>query len=303
MRARLTIRGADAGAFDVEIGNTATLGRSSENTVAMPGNKRSSRQHAIIRCYDVHHYQIMDLGSRNGTYINDRRVLMPEVLEDGDTIRLGDFEIAFQLIEESIPPVDTMEKSQSITAIHHETAVAAVMICDIRGFAALSEKLPRETLSRCLGEWFRHAGEIIYRHGGSIDKFIADGLLAHWHCEQPGGKEASHALAAAYELVRQAETMRWPDASGDPVNIAVALHHGSLAYANIGLVASRDATIIGDTVNTVFRIETVMKPLQQRVAVSEDFLIEAAPEEAVFSDLGEHQLKGKSRLVRLFGIS
>ena len=57
-----------------------------------------------------------------------------------------------------------------------------------------------------------------------------------------------------------------------PFKIAIALHHGVVTCGNMGLVAQRDATIIGDTVNTVFRIESVMKQLDQKLAASQDFL-------------------------------
>jgi adenylate cyclase len=71
----------------------------------------------------------------------------------------------------------------------------------------------------------------------------------------------------------------------------------------MGLVAQRDATIIGDTVNTVFRIESVMKRLNQTLAASQDFLSTLPNAGIGFNDLGEHQLKGKYQPVRLFGMA
>ncbi len=88
-----------------------------------------------------------------------------------------------------------------------------------------------------------------------------------------------------------------------PLDIAVAIHHGVVTCGNIGLVAQRDATIIGDTVNTVFRIESVMKQLNQKLTVSQDFVNTLNEQTVAFRDLGEHQLKGKNQAVRLFGLS
>jgi adenylate cyclase len=86
--------------------------------------------------------------------------------------------------------------------------------------------------------------------------------------------------------------------------IAVALHHGIVTCGNIGLIAQRDATIIGDTVNTVFRIEGVMKQLGQKITASHDFIQSLpTPPTATLADLGEHHLKGKNQAVRLFGLS
>jgi adenylate cyclase len=82
----------------------------------------------------------------------------------------------------------------------------------------------------------------------------------------------------------------------------VALHHGVVTCGNMGFVAQRDATIIGDTVNTVFRIETVMKQLNQKLAASQDFLRTLADPGIQLADLGVHQLKGKYQPVRLYGL-
>jgi adenylate cyclase len=94
--------------------------------------------------------------------------------------------------------------------------------------------------------------------------------------------------------------MHWPD-NMRKFEIAVALHHGPVTCGNIGLVAQRDATIIGDSVNTAFRIEGVMKPLGKQLVASRDFLDMVAQSPVEFADLGEHQLKGKNQLVRLMG--
>ncbi len=89
-----------------------------------------------------------------------------------------------------------------------------------------------------------------------------------------------------------------------PFRIAVALHHGPVTCGNIGLVAQRDATIIGDTVNTVFRIESVMKQFGgYRLVASHDLVSTLPSRPADARDLGEHQLKGKNQHVGLFGMA
>src|SRR5260370_13356999 len=80
--------------FDKTIANTATIGRTGDNTVPLPGN-HVSRQHAIVRCHNAYQYQIMDLGSRNGTFVNDQRVIMPVTLEAGSRILIADYELVF----------------------------------------------------------------------------------------------------------------------------------------------------------------------------------------------------------------
>src|SRR5262249_39820429 len=106
------------------------------------------------------------------------------------------------------------------------------------------------------------------------------------------------AFAAAKQMLELADARSWPD--GTPFRVAIALHHGLVSCGNVGISAERDATIIGDAVNTVFRLEATAKALNQRVVLSGDF-VGHLPGVAKFQDFGERELKGKSQLVRVFG--
>ena len=311
MRAVLKVRPAEGEPFEVEVGNTATIGRSRDNTVSLHLSQHTSRQHAIIRCHNAYQYQIMDLGSRNGTFVNGRRVITPTTLSHGCVIRVTNNELTFEQSESpaaSDAGYDVTLAAAGSDATRDQNAIVAVMVCDIRGFSPMSEVLAEEILARSLGEWFRDAGNIIHAHGGTVDKFIGDAVLAYWtrQDDKPGG-ETRNALDSALKLLEKATARHWPAAGTDPApksfHIAVALHHGLVTCGNIGLVAQRDATIIGDTVNTVFRIEGLMKQLNQKLTASEDFLEALSEPNSSFRDLGEHHLKGKNQAVRLFGLT
>ncbi len=304
MPAKLKVRPAEGDAFEVEIGNTATIGRSRDNTVSLHANPHVSRQHAVIRCHNAYQFQIMDLGSRNGTFVNGRRVITPTILTHGAVIRITNNELVFEQFEEtSQDPAYDVTIAAGTESAHDQGAVVAVMVCDIRSFSTMSELLPEEELARTLGQWFRDVGNIVHQNAGTIDKFIGDAVLAYWTREGNDGRESRGALDSALSLLRAADKRSWRLAQEQPFRIAVALHHGSVTCGNVGLVAQRDATILGDTVNTVFRIESVMKQLNQRLAVSQDFLGTLPAPSVDLNDLGEHQLKGKYQAVRLFGIA
>src|SRR5438067_1280558 len=96
MGATLRIIPATAEPFEVAIGNTATIGRTRENTVCLNFSPLVSRQHAMIRCHNAYQFQIIDLGSRNGTFVNGQRVVMPVTLENGSRIRVANNEIIFE---------------------------------------------------------------------------------------------------------------------------------------------------------------------------------------------------------------
>jgi adenylate cyclase len=304
MPAKLIVRPAEGEAFEVEIGNTATIGRSRDNTVSLHSNPHVSRQHAVIRCHNAYQFQIMDLGSRNGTFVNGRRVITPTVLTDGAVIRITNNELIFEQSEQSSQDAtyDVTIAAGTDTA-HDQNAIVAVMVCDIRGFSTMAEILAEDELARTLGQWFRDVGNIVHDAGGTIDKFIGDAVLAYWTRETQDGRESRGALDSALRLLKTAAGRRWMVPEERAFNIAVALHHGVVTCGNMGLVAQRDATIIGDTVNTVFRIESVMKQLNQKLAASQDFLSTLPNSGIAFNDLGEHQLKGKYQPVRLFGMA
>ena len=305
MPARLRIIPAQAPAFDVPILYTATIGRTPENTVCLAFSPTVSRQHAIIRCHNGYEYQLMDLGSRNGTYVNDQRVVLPVTLAHGARIRIANNDLIFEQETDlgagsdgaTVTIAGTTDPARAAHLVHH----AAILVCDIRGFTTQSETLPAGTLAQFLGEWFREAGNAIQHARGIIDKFIGDAVLAYWQEEAQPPHECERAFQTARALLEIAGRKRWPE-SGQPLNVGIAMHHGRVAFGNVGLHAERDATIIGNAVNTTFRLETVMKELNQKLLLSADAhkglpaLLQTA-----FRDLGEKNLRGKHETVRVFG--
>jgi adenylate cyclase len=299
MGAKLHIQPASGEPFEVPITGTATIGRTRENTIWLKDSPLVSRQHAIIRCQDTDQYQLVDLGSRNGVYVNDKRVVMPVFLEHGARIRIADNSLTFH----EVPDEGTDEHLQATmintadSDIIEDTHVA-LMVCDIRAFSTMSEKTPAGDVAQLLGAWFRETANIVVRVGGTLDKFIGDALLAYWGSSTNAKLNCGAAFAAAKQMLDLAATRTWPD--GTSFRIALALHHGTVSCSNVGVSAARDATIIGDAVNTVFRLEATAKALNQQIVLSGDFVAHV-PGVAKFKDFGERELKGKSQLVRVFG--
>jgi adenylate cyclase len=286
--------------FERVITNTATLGRTNDNTIALPGN-HVSRQHAIVRCHNGYQYQIMDLGSRNGTFVNDHRVVMPVMLEPGSRVRIANYQLIFDQTPDDDPTDHTdatmaamsMEGNQSVQSV-------AILVCDIRGFSSMAEKLEERELAQIIGNWFRDTGNAVQSAGGIIDKYIGDAVLAYWPAKEEQGIECAVCLDVALTILDLAANRTWPG-TDTPFRVGIAVHFGRVTSSNIGQVALRDATIIGDTVNTAFRLEGVMKQLNQNLILSQDF-VTVLPPGREFVDFGEFHLKGKSQQVRVFGL-
>jgi adenylate cyclase len=304
MGAKLSIQPAQSDAFDVTIGNTATIGRTRENTVCLSFSPLVSRQHAIIRCHNGWQYQLIDLGSRNGTYVNDQRVVMPVTLTDGARIRIADNILLFsEQNDESSGEHNAMTLVGTMSSSDHsvvESRPVALLVCDIRGFSTMSETIPSADMAQMLGAWFRETGNLVAQSGGTIDKFIGDAMLAYWGAAGRPAADCGTAFAAAKMMMSLADSRKWQN--GAQFRIAVALHFGKVTCSNVGVAAERDATIIGDAVNTVFRLEGVSKELNQRVVMSGDFAEQMPELMRKFTDFGERTLKGKSHAVRVFGM-
>jgi adenylate cyclase len=299
MPAKLRITPLVGEPFELTIGNTATIGRTSDNTVCLSGSPLVSRQHALVRCHDGYQYQIIDLGSRNGTLVNDQRVVMPMTLVPGARIVIAKNELIFEQIEDDFSSAHLeVTLAGSMAGVPSAIRPVAVLVCDIRGFSSMAEKISSSHLAQQLGVWFREAGNLVRKSGGTIDKFIGDAVLAYWSGCGEEEVDCAATLKIARDLLALAGTTTW--ANGEPFQIGIALHYGSVTCGNVGLDAQRDATIIGDVVNTVFRLESVMKELNQQVLLSADFA-ERLPSTEKLIDLGERKLKGKQQAVRIYG--
>ena len=303
MSAKLCVRPNTGEPFDLTIGNTATIGRTSDNTICLSGSPLVSRQHALVRCHDGYQYQIIDLGSRNGTFVDDQRVVLPTTLNHGARIQIAHNQIVFEQIDADLSGPEfemTMAGSMAGTTSAAVRPVA-LLVCDIRGFSTMAEKITSSDLARHLGVWFREAGNLVNKNGGTIDKFIGDAILAYWSgCGIEQEVDCAATLRIARDLLALADTISWPDQQ--PFQVGVALHYGAVTCGNVGVDPQRDATIIGDAVNTVFRLESVMKQLNQAMVLSADFRARL-PEGQNLVDLGERKLKGKQQAVGIYGLA
>jgi adenylate cyclase len=225
---------------------------------------------------------------------------MPVTLTDGAKIRIADNQMVF--VEHEDEPTSDTNAMTMIGSVDHSVVEArpvALLVCDIRGFSTMSEKISAEDMAQTLGAWFRETGNMVAQTAGTIDKFIGDAMLAYWGMTGRGISDCGTAFATAKRMLALAESRTWPN--GEPFKIAISLHYGRVTCSNVGVAAERDATIIGDAVNTVFRLEGLSKELGQRVLMSGDFA-EEMPDKKKFKDHGEQMLKGKAQPVRAYGL-
>lgn len=160
--------------------------------------------------------------------------------------------------------VDKVVDREQDMALGGRRMEITVMFADVVGFTPLSERLPPETVVHVLNELFSLATEIVFRHGGIVDKFIGDCIMAVWGAPDPRADHAARALAAAEEIVRWIEVgaAGWREVHGVDLALAIGINSGEAVVGNVGSDRRMEYTAIGDTVNIAARLEGIARPMQ-----------------------------------------
>jgi adenylate cyclase len=177
-----------------------------------------------------------------------------------------------------------------------ETMEAALLLCDLRGFTALSNRLPEEKVLELLNAYFDVVVPAITGEGGEVLKFMGDAVLAFFPSSD--AVMASEQALAATDMIL--DNLSRFELHGIQVDAAVALHYGKVSYGNVGSGRRLDFTVIGSDVNLLSRIQTACGALGKSVLMSDAFRRRVGAENAVSTKF--HHLKGFEDPIELFTI-
>ena len=285
-----------------ELGDRLTVGRSKQSDVVID-DPRASRNHAEIFRAREDRYLVTDLGSINGTWVNGKRLSAPSSLRDGDVIVIAD--VALSFVAPVAPARSTASEGESAAGteafLRQEWVI--VLVSDIRGYTRMSEVLPQADFSSLITEWFRECREIVECNGGTIDKFIGDAVMAYWIVgdkSDPGSQvnaalEAARGTDACARAFSKRFSERFP---GHSFRIGIGVNIGDAILGNVEERDPRSFTLVGDSVNVAFRLESLTKEFGQTVIVSSE-IRQCASSAFCFHDLGETKVKGRSEPVRI----
>src|SRR5271165_6204993 len=182
-----------------------------------------------------------------------------------------------------------------------EMSELTVMFSDIRGFTTLSEGMSPDDLVRLLNEYFSAMTEILYKHLGTLDKYIGDAIMAFWGSPYPLEDHAYRACCCALEMVdRLAELNRNWTAQGRPeIANGIGLNTGPVNVGNIGSDQRLAWTVMGDNVNLASRLEGITKEYRVRVIISE-YTYNQVSHQFLAREVDKIRVKGKKHPVTLY---
>jgi class 3 adenylate cyclase len=182
----------------------------------------------------------------------------------------------------------------------HRTWVC-VLFSDIRDFTKRSETQAPEAIVFLLNRYFNEMTDVIHRHGGTIDKFIGDGLMAFFGAPNVQDNPAQHGFNVAREMLEKLDGLNRTLAAQEiePIEIGVGLHVGEVIVGHVGSESRYEYTVIGDTVNVAARLEGLTKALGYPIVCSAD-VAKALDDTRELDALDKQSIKGHAA-VSVFG--
>ena len=256
---------------------TTSLGRSQTLNRHAFASDKVSRRHALIHAQDGGEFWLVDLGSTNGTAINDERVVGSARLRDGDRVNLGNgVELLFR---QPISAEDRNAQSmQQKTVADAREEQRWFLIADLADSSDLSKTMPATQLALIVGEWLAAATELLGAHGGRINKYMGDGFLAFWRDQPTAPAAVAAALAGFRELQSRAG-----------LTFRIVVHRGLVAVG--GAPTLGEESLFSDDLSFAFRLEKLAGSLGLPFLFSPAAVPSLAPHLAIVPVSGRHELK------------
>ena len=178
-----------------------------------------------------------------------------------------------------------------------------VLFSDLRGFTTVTEAGNAEQLVAQLNEYFTRMVAIVFRHHGTVDKFVGDMVMALFGAPVDDPGHAEHAVAAAVEMVRELRELNrgWAARGMPQLDLGIGINSGDMIAGNIGSSAIMSYTVIGDNVNLGARLESLNKEYKTRIIISDATRLRLK-ETYDIRPLGDVVVKGKTRAVTVFQV-
>ena len=192
-------------------------------------------------------------------------------------------------------------QQQDAGRLPSEKRPVVVFFSDIRGFTPMSETMSPDEIARLLTEYFTEMVDKVFEYGGTLDKFMGDAIMALWGAPIVHEDDADRAVQCAISQLEELEKLnaKWKQEGRTEVQIGIAINFGEVFAGNIGSDRRLEYTVIGDAVNTAYRLCGKAGP--NEILISEPFYQQLKKKPAVEA-LEPIQVKGKVNKVPVYRV-
>lgn len=193
-----------------------------------------------------------------------------------ETVSMAEQERGIRAMFQKFVPKEVVDKiirdSTTGKSLIDEFKTLTLLNIDIRGFSGIARKIGPQKSVALLNYFFSVMGGIVFKHHGIVDKYLGDGFLALFGAPVSTSMDADNALSAAIEMKEALGTINSKyveELLNEPVHIGISVYTGEAVVGSIGFEMKMDYTVIGDTVNNVFRLQEITKPMPNSIVIAE----------------------------------
>jgi len=257
----------------------------------------------------VAYFVVASEAFQRGTILN---MLYPPTALAVAFVGLTGYEVAFEqaaqralrrVLNRYLSPAvaETVARDPDRLELGGELRTMTVLFSDIRGFTTLSEQLPPRELVTLLNEYLTAMVAVLFRHGGVLDKYMGDAIMAFWNAPLAQADHARLACATALDMIAELDRLRgeWQARGVPPLDVGIGLNTGPMIFGDMGSPLRTDFTVLGDSVNLGSRLEGLNKEYGTRVIVGAGTR-EAAGDAFRYRYLDLVAVKGKTEPVAIY---
>jgi adenylate cyclase len=195
-----------------------------------------------------------------------------------ETVAMAENERGIRQIFQKFVPKEVLERilrgAASGAELTEELKTLTLINLDIRGFSTLARSLGPQKTVALLNSFFSLMGGIVFKHNGIVDKYLGDGFLAVFGAPVSSTADADNSLNAALEMLASLAILNNDQARalGVELKIGISVHTGEVVVGNIGFDMKMDYTVIGDSVNDVFRLQDISRAFPNSIIFSSNTL-------------------------------
>ena len=250
----------------------------------------------LANCFTVNDLDLLTaLANYAAVAVERARLNQKIVAEEKKRERLGRF-LSPQVTSRILAAADTHGAELGAPEVRE----VSVLFADIVGFTGMSETMSPNSVSLLLNDYLSRMTEVIFRYEGTLDKYIGDAIMAVFGAPLDMPDHAERAIRTALEMQEKLTEWNAEQREGPSLRIRIGINSGKAVAGEIGSINKKEYTVLGDTVNTASRLESVAKP--GTVVIGEN-THQAVVGKFECRALGPFSLKGKQREVLVYEVS